>query len=150
MMRLEEEIKQSKFLNEYHKLAVNIIYTNGWLIQHNAALLKKYELTPAQFNILRILRGQHPKAASINLLKERMLDKMSDASRLVDRLVAKGLAERSQCDKDRRRVDVVISEEGMKALSELDKEENRFEDIMKTLTPEEADTVNNLLDKLRG
>jgi DNA-binding MarR family transcriptional regulator len=149
-MKLEDEIKQSKFKDEYHKLAVNIFYTYGWLMNNNASLLKTYGLTPAQYNILRILRGQHPRAASINLLKERMLDKMSDASRLVERLRSKGLLERSQCSKDRRQVDVVITEAGLDLLAILDTEENKIEEILKTLSPEEADTVNNLLDKLRG
>src|SRR3989304_4168006 len=85
-MKLEEEIKQKKFRNEYHKLAVNILYTHGWLLNNQAAFLKKHDLTSAQFNILRILRGQYLNSASVNLLKERMLDKMSDASRLVERL----------------------------------------------------------------
>lgn len=149
-MKLEDEIKQSKFKDEYHKLAVNIFYTYGWLMNNNASLLKTHGLTPAQYNILRILRGQHPRAASINLLKERMLDKMSDASRLVERLRSKGLLERSQCSKDRRQVDVVITEAGLDLLAILDSEENKIEETLKTLSPEEADTVNNLLDKLRG
>ncbi len=108
-MKLEEEIKQKKFRNEFHKLAVNIIYTHSWLEYNISKFFKKFNITSNQFNILRILRGQYPEPVSINLLKERMLDIMSDASRLVDRLVAKGLVKRTTCVNDRRKVDVIIT-----------------------------------------
>src|SRR5688572_20535772 len=101
-MKLEEEIRQGKFKSEHHKAVLNIIYTAGWLNGIHTRILKKYGISPQQFNILRILRGQHPKPATINLLIERMLDKMSNASRLVDKLKVKGLVERRQCDQDRR------------------------------------------------
>lgn len=93
-MRLEDEIKQKSFRNEFHKLAVNIIYTHSWLMSKIIYMLSQYDITPQQYNILRILRGQFPSPASVSLLKSRMLDKMSDASRLVDRLVEKGLVEK--------------------------------------------------------
>src|SRR3989339_1932793 len=109
-MKLEEEIKQSKFRNEYHKLAVNIMYSYGWLMNLQAKLFIKYDITGNQFNILRILRGQYPNPATVNLLKERMLDKMSDASRLVERLRIKGFIKRDLKPNDRRCVDVIISE----------------------------------------
>lgn len=149
-MKLEEEIKQKKFRNEFHKLAVNLIYTNSWLVNYQTALLKKFDLTAAQYNILRILRGQHPSAASVNLLKERMLDKMSDASRLVDRLLTKNLVERNVCPDDRRRVEVKISKEGLKVLKEIDKADDKFDIKLKALSSAEAKLLNELLDKLRG
>ena len=149
-MKLEEEIKQKKFRNEYHKLAVNIFYTHGWLINNQAAFLKKHDLTSAQFNILRILRGQYPNPASINLLKERMLDKMSDASRLVERLKQKDLVDRKICPEDRRRVEVLITEKGMKLLGEIDKHDDEIDQAFKKLNLSEAKTVNKLLDKMRG
>ncbi len=149
-MKLEEEIKQKKFRNEYHKLAVNIIFTNGWLVNHHTTVIKKHGITTAQYNILRILRGQFPNPASINLLKERMLDKMSDASRLVERLKQKGLVDRKICPGDRRRVEVVITQKGLKLLRLLDKKDNEFDDRFKNLNPTEVKTVNELLDKLRG
>ena len=149
-MKLEEEIKQKIFRNEYHKLAVNIFYTHGWLINNQAAFLKKHDLTSAQFNILRILRGQYPNPASINLLKERMLDKMSDASRLVERLKQKDLVDRKICPDDRRRVEVVITEKGLKVLEEIDKHDDEIDQAFKKLNLSEARTVNQLLDKMRG
>ncbi len=149
-MKLEEEIKQKSFRNEFHKLAVNIIFTHGWLQTFNAQFLQKYQLTSQQFNILRILRGQHPNPASINLLKERMLDKMSDVSRLVERLRVKGLLERSTCENDRRKSDVVITEAGLNLLKEIDNFDPEFDNLFANISPSEAKTINNLLDKTRG
>ncbi len=149
-MKLEEEIKQKKFRNEYHKLAVNILYTHGWLLNHQSAFLKKCGITPAQFNILRILRGQYPNPASINLLKERMLDKMSDASRLVERLLQKDFLDRKICPEDRRKVEVVITEKGLKLLEEIDNHNDEADKVFSKLSPEEAKRLNDLLDKMRG
>lgn len=149
-MKLEEEIKQKKFRNEYHKLAVNILYTHGWLINHQAAFLKKCGITSAQFNILRILRGQYPNPASVNLLKERMLDKMSDASRLVERLKQKDLLDRKICRADRRRVEVVITKKGLKLLENIDKHDNEIDQLFNKLSSSEAKTLNEFLDKMRG
>jgi DNA-binding MarR family transcriptional regulator len=149
-MKLEEEINQKKFRNEYHKLAVNILYTHGWLVNHHAEHLKKSGITGAQFNILRILRGQHPNPASINLLKERMLDKMSDASRLVERLLQKNLVDRKICPGDRRRVEVIITERGLNLLKELDQKDDEFDVLFKNLDENEVKAANDLLDKMRG
>jgi DNA-binding MarR family transcriptional regulator len=149
-MKLEEEIKQKKFRNEYHKLAVNILYTHGWLLNHQSVFLKKCGITPAQFNILRILRGQYPNPASVNLLKERMLDKMSDASRLVERLLQKDLLDRKICPDDRRRVEVVITKKGLKLLEDIDKNDEEGDQIFNKISSSEAHTINDLLDKMRG
>lgn len=149
-MKLEEEIKQKNFKNEIHKLAVNIIYTHSWLGYHQTHLLEKYNLTPQQYNILRILRGQYPNPATITLLKKRMLDKMSDASRLVERLRTKELVERKHCEHDRRRADVLITQKGLLILKELDTLENNFMTIFNKINESEAKTVNDLLDQIRG
>ena len=149
-MRLEEEIKQSKFRNEYHKLAVNLIYSYNWFMKLHSGLLAKYNITINQFNILRILRGQLPNPASVNLLRERMLDKMCDASRLVERLRVKGLIQRETSADDRRRVDVTITEAGLKLLNDLDLENEKTDAILKNLSNSDADKLNDLLDKLRG
>jgi DNA-binding MarR family transcriptional regulator len=149
-MKLEEEIKQKKFRNDYHKLAVNILYTHSWLINNQAAFLKKNGITSAQYNILRILRGQYPNPASITLLKERMLDKMSDASRLVERLKQKNLVDRKICPDDRRRVEVVIIEKGLKLLKDIDGHDDEADQIFNKLSPDEAQLLNDLLDKMRG
>jgi len=148
-MKLELEIKQPKFRNEFHKLAVNILYTNSWLINLYSNLFSKYDITSNQFNILRILRGQYPNPATVNLLKERMLDKMSDASRLVERLRIKGFIKRDLKPNDRRCVDVVITEKGLHLLKEIDKLNDKHDSFLKKLSESEAKKLNNLLDKLR-
>jgi DNA-binding MarR family transcriptional regulator len=112
--------------------------------------IKPFGLTVQQFNILRILRGQHPKPATVKLLKERMLDKMSDASRLVEKLRSKGFVDRKLCDKDRRNVDVIITKEGLELLKKIDEKEKDAEDLLKNLKNEELDILNDLLDKIRG
>ena len=146
-MRLEEDIKQPAFQNEFQKAIINIFYTSNWLQDRHKETFKIYDLTAPQFNILRILRGQYPKPATINLLIERMLDKTSNASRIVDRLEVKGLVSRKQCPNDRRTVDVIITESGLALLSRIDKED--IFGPMHNLTEEEARQLNSLLDKTR-
>ena len=149
-MRIDEEIQTTKFEDNYHKVIINITYTDGWLSNLIRPYFEKYNLTNQQFNILRILRGQYPKPATVNLLKERMIDKMSDASRIVDRLVQKELVSRCTNVKDRRAVDVRISEKGLEILKQMDAE-FKIKDLLKTnLSLEEAGTLSDLLDKLRG
>lgn len=148
-MGIAEEIKQEKFSSEYSKAVINIIYTNSWLHQKHLELFKEYGLTTPQFNILRILRGQYPNPSTVNLLIDRMLDKSSNASRIVDRLEQKGFVTRKQCKNDRRAVDVFISEEGLKLLSILDGKLKAFEGQLKNLSEEEAQSLNTLLDKFR-
>ena len=149
-MEIGEEIKQKKFKNEYHKMVVNMLFTTSWLENKHAASLKPFGISTQQFNILRILRGQFPKPATVNLLIERMLDKNSNASRLVEKLRIKGLVERAICDDDRRAVNVVITKKGMKLLEEFDKKEQLFFKDLKNISEEEAKTINSLLDKMRG
>jgi DNA-binding MarR family transcriptional regulator len=150
-MKLEDEIKQVKaFTNEYNKVVVNIIYTYNWLDASTKTFFSDYDITTQQFNILRILRGQYPKPSTINLLRERMLDKMCDASRLVERLRIKDLVERTKASTDKRAVDIIITEKGLELLSKIDQNFPDFENKLQTLSLEEAVTLNNLLDKLRG
>ena len=149
-MRIEDEIQSTRFEDNYQKVVINIAYTDGWLQNIFRGHLEKYNLTVQQFNILRILRGQYPKPATVNLLKERMIDKMSDASRIVDRLVQKELVSRCTNTRDRRAVDVRISEKGLDVLSKFDGDAKTKELIKDNLTPEEASKLSDLLDKLRG
>jgi len=150
-MELGKEIKQQKkFQNEYQKAAVNIVYTYSWLNGKNSKFFKSYGISSQQFNILRILRGQYPNPATVNLLIERMLDKMSNASRLVDKLKEKGLADRKTCKEDRRSCDVIITKKGLELLMEIDKNEDSMNESMKTISKEEAKELNRILDKLRG
>jgi DNA-binding MarR family transcriptional regulator len=150
MTSIEKEIKQDKFNSEQSKAIVNLIYTNNWIHQKQMKLFKPYGLTTPQFNILRILRGQYPNPSTVNLLIERMLDKSSNASRIIDRLESKGLVVRKQCEADRRAVDVFISESGLELLKKLDKEMSVWESSISYLSDEEAQTLNKLLDKMRG
>lgn len=149
-MKLEDEIVQRNFLNESHKLGLNLIYTFNWINAFQTRLLKKYGLTPQQYNVLRILRGQLPKVANIKLVRERMLDKMSDASRIVDKLKTKGLLDRQTSETDRRSCDVTITEKGLQLLSVIDKEDVSFEGLFKHLKLEEKKQLNDLLDHLRS
>jgi len=149
-MKLEEEIAQRKFRNERHKLAVNILYTYGWLTALHTQIFRKQGITSQQFNVLRILRGQHPKPTTIKLIRNRMLDKMSDASRIVEKLRQKGLVVRHISDHDRRHADVFITKKGLKILSALDKCDKLFDNHTEKLSLKETGALNNLLDKMRG
>ncbi|WP_421869078.1 MarR family winged helix-turn-helix transcriptional regulator [Marinoscillum sp.] len=148
-MGISEDIKQSHFKSEFNKALINIIYTNSWLNQTQIGFFKKFDVTTPQYNILRILRGQYPNPATVNLLIERMLDKSSNASRIVDKLEKKGLVERKQCSQDRRAVDVLITQKGLDLLSEIDGQMGEWENLMQNLSEDECATLNNLLDKLR-
>lgn len=150
-MRIEEEIKQRVFKSPIQKVQINIIFTAAWLNQQTSSSLKPYQLSWQQFNILRILRGMHPEPASVKLLTERMIDKMSNASRLVEKLKQKGLVERTVCLDDRRRVEVVITDQGLEVLEQASKEvEKRMLKCMEALSEEDALLLSDLLDKARG
>ncbi|MFN0275538.1 MAG: MarR family winged helix-turn-helix transcriptional regulator [Chitinophagales bacterium] len=149
-MRLEEEINQAKFNSEFHKLSVNLYYTSSWLYAKHRQFFKKFAISPQQYNVLRILRGQYPKPATVNLLIDRMLDKMSNASRLVDKLEEKEYVVRSISEKDKRRADVTITNSGLQFLEMMDKEIVKLEAFLTTLNQSEATQLNYLMDKLRG
>lgn len=149
-MKLEEEIAQRKFRNERHKLAVNILYTYGWLNSQHVAIFKEHGITTQQFNVLRILRGQHPAPTTVKRIRERMLDKMSDASRIVEKLRQKGMVVRHISEHDKRHVDVFITKKGLKLLQALDKRDKDFENHSATLSNKQVAVLNRLLDKLRG
>ena len=147
-MNIQDEIK-SKFKNEYLKARVNIHYTHNYLNSQLIDILKPYKLSPAQFNVLRILRGQYPKTSNIGLIKERMLDKNSDISRVIDRMLVKKLVNRSECKLDRRQKDIQISKLGLDYLSKIDELEKVFDAEMRHLTTTEVVQLNKLLDKIR-
>ena len=149
-MRIEEEIKQKYFQNEYHKLAVNLQFTANWLSALHSKLLRSFKISLQQFNVLRILKGQYPDPSNLILIRERMLDKESNASRLIDKLVDAELVTRIQCPKDRRRVDITISEKGIKLLEQLNPEVDEIKNTLASLNEEEAKRLNDLLDKMRG
>ncbi len=121
MPPIESEIQQSAFRSPAHKIQVNIIYTASWINQQTAACLRPFGLSIQQFNILRILRGRGDQPSTVKLLTERMIDKMSNASRLVDKLKEKGYVKRQECETDRRRVDIVITEAGLEIVAQASK-----------------------------
>ena len=150
-MSIETDIKQKKFRSPFQRLAINLVYTSNWLQHNQLELFREYDLSLQQYNVLRILRGQQSNAIKVSDIAERMLDKNSNTSRLVDKLLAKGLAERSSCPSDRRAVDVIITEQGLELLATLDPLlEERENSMGKTITPEEAESLSAILDKLRN
>jgi DNA-binding MarR family transcriptional regulator len=149
-MRLEEEIHQKQFNSEAHKVAVNLIFTYNWLNGLHTSFLKEYGVTMQQYNVLRILRGMNGQPANVKTVRERMLDKMSDASRIIEKLRGKGWVKRSTCSGDRRACDVVITPEGLELLASIDCEFHRIESIFDRLDHVQQVELNNLLDTLRG
>lgn len=131
-------------------MIVNIMFTGKWLENINNSLLKEFNISQQQFNILRILRGAHPNCSSMTMLQDRMIDKMSNASRLVEKLRLKGYVERKENLEDRREVKVTITDAGLNLLKTLDSIFTANEERFKQLTMEEAEILNNLLDKLRS
>lgn len=149
-MGIQEEIKQSHFRNAYQKAFINIFYTNNWLDEQVRDMLSDEGLTKQQFNVMRILRGSYPDPLSTLQIRERMLDKMSDTSRIVDRLIKKDFVTKQTCPNDKRLVDVLITDNGLKKLEELDQKEYMIEDSFQNLSESEAEMLSELLDKLRG
>ncbi|MFN3784322.1 MAG: MarR family winged helix-turn-helix transcriptional regulator [Spirosomataceae bacterium] len=150
-MELAKEIKQTKpFRNETQQAVVNIMYTNNWLCTKQNKILKKYGISLQQYNVLRILKGHNPEPIMINGIIDRMLDKMSNASRLVDKLVQKGYVDRNYNEQDRRACDVFISEKGKVVLEKLNQEMAEMEDAISGLTEEEAALLNSLIDRFRN
>ena len=148
-MSIEEDISQAKFRNEYQKAVINLIYTYNWMNEKMKDFFAREDITGQQFNILRILRGAGKPISTLQI-RQRMLDKMSDTSRIVDRLILKGLAIKNICPIDKRLVDVSLTDKGKKLLEKIDEHENEMDEILGTLNPAEAKTLNTLLDKIRS
>lgn len=149
-MKIEEAIRQKRpFRNAYQRTVVNLIYTTNWLTDHIREHLKPFGITIQQYNVLRILRGSG-KPISTSDIRDRLLDKMADTSRMVDRLCQKGLVIRTVCPGDKRLVDVTLSEDGEKLLVEIDKMDAQIDAVAHNLSEEEAAHLSELLDKLRG
>jgi DNA-binding MarR family transcriptional regulator len=146
-----EEIQQAEFSDVYQKLGINILFTAAWFGEKNRMALKDFDISLPQCNVLRILRGQKGKAISVAGLCERMIDKSSNASRIVDKLETRKLVSRRVCDKDRRQVDVFITEKGFSLLEELDEKVPTFKTIMsKQLSAKDAEALNFALDQIRN
>lgn len=148
-MSINKDINQRKFRNEHQKAMINLIFSYNWLMENTRKHLDQFDLTNQQFNILRILRGAGEPLSTLQI-RQRMLDKMSDTSRIVDRLVKKDLVKKVVCSSDRRLVDVTITEKGMELLAQMDAHENEWDLLLKNLDASEASQLNHLLDKLRN
>lgn len=149
-MRLEEEIKQSVFSSEQEKAMINILFTGNWLNLKQSQIFKCFDITTQQYNVLRILRGRKGEAATVKLINGRMLDKSSNVSRLVDKLVQKKWAVRKFNTVDRRQVDVYITQEGLDLLERMKRETRSLETLLKGLDPKELVRLNETLDRLRA
>ena len=147
-MGIEKDIQQTNFRNEYQKLGINIMYTANWLNEKISSVLSQEDITQQQYNILRILRGAEKPLSTLQI-RSRMLDKMSDTSRIVDRLVAKELVEKNTCPTDKRLVDVVLSKKGFAVLEKLDLLNNHLDSLMKGISEKEAIALNQMLDQIR-
>lgn len=149
-MSIDRAIHQSKFRNEFQKVMINIIFSSNWITEKQKRFLDPEDITPQQYNILRILRGS-AKPLSTLQIRERMLDKMSDTSRIVDRLLLKALVEKRPCDTDKRLVDITISDKGIAVLERLEVRNHELDHMVSdVLTQEEAAALNSLLDKMRN
>jgi MarR family 2-MHQ and catechol resistance regulon transcriptional repressor len=149
-MGIDKDIHQNKFRNERHKAMINLLFTYGWTVERLKQFVSDHGITHQQFNILRILRGNHPTPLSTLTIRDRMIDKMSDTSRIVDRLLSKGLVKKVICKKDRRLVDITITDKGLRLLEKLDGRQDEMDGILSNLSEKEASSLSRLLDKIRG
>lgn len=149
-MKIEDAIQQREFKDPYNKLVVNLLYTHSYLVTSQNCLFKPHEISPEQYNVLRILRGQNGVPTTVSSIQDRMLNKMSNASRLVEKLKTKGLVKREECPNDRRQVDVMITEKGLELLSVLQAQVENGNKSFVHLNLEEINQLNDLLDKMRG
>ena len=149
VMGISEDLKQSNFQSESQKAIVNAIYTGNWIVQQQQELLKPFGLTVQQYNVLRILKGQQGNPMTVLAITERMLDKMSNASRLVDKLLEKKLVLRRECPKDRRAVDILILPAGLDLLKEVDRVQQDWGKNFEALGPKKLEEMNQLLDEFR-
>lgn len=147
-MGIDKDIQQENFRSIYQKLSINLIFSTNWITEKIKSILQEEDITPQQYNILRILRGSKKPLSTLQI-RERMLDKMSDTSRIVERLVKKELVEKKISSLDKRLVDVSIAESGLELLKRLDGKNGELDAILQNLSPKEASTLSDLLDKMR-
>jgi DNA-binding MarR family transcriptional regulator len=147
-MGIEQDIQQSNFRNEFQKMGINLLFTANWLNEQVGKMLSEEGVTQQQYNILRILRGSTTPLSTLKI-RERMLDKMSDTSRIVDRLIAKELVIKNTCEKDKRLVDITLSTKGLNLVDQLDQFNDRIDALLKGIDESEAKTLNQILDKIR-
>ena len=147
-MGIEQDIQQPNFRNEFQKMGINLLFTANWLNEQIGKMLSEEGVTQQQYNILRILRGSATPLSTLKI-RERMLDKMSDTSRIVDRLISKELVVKNTCEKDKRLVDITLSPKGLDLVDQLDQFNDRIDALLKGINASEAATMNQILDKIR-
>jgi DNA-binding MarR family transcriptional regulator len=148
-MKIEDEIKQPKFISNNHKASLNLLFTANWLMTKLEEIILPYGITVQQFNILRILRGQGSNTISATEIKTRMLDKSSDVSRLLDRLELKKLISKKQNKYDKRATDISITDNGLVLLEKMLKEQPRMDSLL-NISEDSAALLSSILDKLRS
>ena len=147
-MGIEQDIQQPNFRNEFQKMGINLLFTANWLNEQIGKILSEEGVTQQQYNILRILRGSTTPLSTLKI-RERMLDKMSDTSRIVDRLIAKELVLKNTCEKDKRLVDITLTPKGLSLVDQLDQYNERIDALLKGINESEAQLMNQILDKIR-
>lgn len=147
-MGIEQDIQQPNFRNEFQKMGINLLFTANWLNEQIGKMLSDEGVTQQQYNILRILRGSTTPLSTLKI-RERMLDKMSDTSRIVDRLIAKELVLKNTCEKDKRLVDITLTPKGLSLVDQLDHYNERIDALLKGINESEAQLMNQILDKIR-
>lgn len=151
IMKIEEEIKQYRFESNLHKALINLLYTNNWHRDLQQSIFKEFDLQQQHYNILRILKGSHPEPVSPGYIKEVMLDKGTDLTRLLDKLERKSLIVRKLCESNRRKIDITLTDKGLELLGRIKPVFNKLnEEISNNLSEGEAQQLSDLLDKLRG
>ena len=149
-MSTDKELREKAYSSEFQRLRINILYTANWLNTQDREFLKPYGITTKQFNILRILRGHKGKTAlSILEIKQKMIDHMSDVSRLIDRLMKKDLILRKNCEVDRRTIRIAITKDGLRLLSKIDEFIPKLDEVFLNITEDDAIVLNKGLNKLR-
>jgi len=149
-MGIEQDVKQAKFSSEFQKAMVNILFTSSWLGNRNTSYFKKFDISPEQFNVLRILRGSHPIPMRLADIADRMIERNSNCTRLVEKLRQKRMVNRQLCETNRRQVDISITSKGLKILGEIDQDNDYWTAPEKKITEVEARELNRILDKLRS
>lgn len=149
-VKIEEAIKQATFETSLQKAVINLVYTSNWMRDKQHELFKPYGILPQHFNVLKILKGKHPELVSPSYIKEVMLDKAPDLTRLVDKLVQKGWASRQQCEQNRRMVEIGLTDKGLKVLEKINEQvKTNAANLQNRLTETESNQLSDLLDKLR-
>ncbi len=149
-MKLEKELKTKPIKNPHDRAILNIMFTGNWLLDHVNKTLKPWKISEPQYNVLRILKGQNGNSMNLYMIQERMIHRMSNATRLVDKLYQKGLVSREQCDRDRRMVNISITKRGLNLITQVRKAmlSNRAK-LTKALSKNDAMLIGDLLDQMR-